>query len=46
MSMMAADQIKNISRQLGFTWRKTLWLVGLGIVIGVGFALGLPVRVL
>ena len=46
ISVIAADQIKNLNGQLGLTWWKTLWLVGLGIAIGVGFALGLPVPVL
>jgi hypothetical protein len=43
--MMAADQIKNFSRELGFTWKKTLLLTILGLALGAIFALVIPLQV-
>lgn len=45
MSSLGKRQIRNIIRGLDFTGRKTLWLVGLGIIIGVVLALRLPLVV-
>lgn len=45
MSIWASSQIGSITRELGLNRGKTLWLVGLGIMIGVVFALRVPLLV-
>lgn len=42
---MVAQQINQFRRELGFTWKKFLWLTALGAVLGVAFVLALPLRV-
>jgi hypothetical protein len=43
--MMTADQIKNPSRTLGFTWKKLLLAAGLGLGLGLFLALTIPLKV-
>ncbi len=41
---MAADQIKNLSRELGFNWKNALLLTVLGLVLGAVFAFVIPLH--
>jgi hypothetical protein len=45
MSMMVATQIKNVSRELGFTWGKALLITALGTALGVVLAIVIPLQV-
>jgi len=43
--MMADEQIKNVSRELGFTWKKALLLAALGSALGLVLAFAIPLQV-
>lgn len=43
--MIAAHQIKNLSRTLGITWNKLLLVVGLGLGLGLFLVLTIPLKV-
>ena len=42
---MNIARLKHSNREAGFTWRKTLILVSLGVVVGLVLALTVPIPV-
>jgi hypothetical protein len=45
MDAMLTSHAKWIGQELGFTWKKFLLLVGLGMVLGLALALTVPLQV-